>query len=150
MGQIETVRLTCIHCYTWNRQLEQVYPIELGTLLDILWWPRCEENPKGRGYVYTNGWFTLLCSRNSCNLWGNYTLMNKFLKENEGEEWISKEIQQHLLSPQSLSLKRIHLFRAQLPVSPRECWEAEIKYDLKSKINFWQNSIHFYTCNLYY
>ena len=55
MGQTVRVRLACIHCYSWNRQLEQVHCIAPGTPLDILWWPRCEENPEGRGSVQFSG-----------------------------------------------------------------------------------------------
>ena len=38
--------------------------IAQGTLLNALWCPEWWRSPKGRGYMYTYGWFTLLYSRN--------------------------------------------------------------------------------------
>ena len=35
-----------------------------GTLLSALWCPKCEGNPKDRGYMYMSGWFILLYSKN--------------------------------------------------------------------------------------
>ena len=41
--------------------------IAQGTLLNALGWPKWEGNPKKRGYVYMDSWFTLLHSRNGYN-----------------------------------------------------------------------------------
>ena len=38
----------------------RTYCIAQGTLLSALWWPKWEENPKKRIYVYTYSRFTLL------------------------------------------------------------------------------------------
>ena len=38
------------------------------TLPNALWWREWWGSPKGRGYVYTYGWFTLLYSRNEYNI----------------------------------------------------------------------------------
>ena len=42
----------------------RTYCIAQGTLLNALWWPKWEGNPKKRGYMYMYSWFTLLYSRN--------------------------------------------------------------------------------------
>ena len=47
-----------------NRELMKTCCIAQGTLLNALWWPKCEGNPKKRGYMYTYSWFTSLYSRN--------------------------------------------------------------------------------------
>ena len=46
----------------------RTYCIGQGTLLSALWWPKWEENPKKRIYVYTYSRFTLLYSRNTLEL----------------------------------------------------------------------------------
>ena len=38
----------------------RIYHSAQGTLLNSLWWPKREVNPRKRGYRYTCGWFTLL------------------------------------------------------------------------------------------
>ena len=60
MGWTGRLGLTYIHYYVWNR----TYCIARGTLLNALWWPKWEGNPKKRGYMYTYSCFTLLYSRN--------------------------------------------------------------------------------------
>ena len=38
--------------------------IAKGILLNALWWPKWEGNPKQKGYIYVHKWFTSLYSRN--------------------------------------------------------------------------------------
>ena len=42
----------------------RTYCIAEGILLNTLWWPKKEWNPKKRGYMYTYSWFSLLYSQN--------------------------------------------------------------------------------------
>ena len=58
--------LTRIHhwYYVQNGQWMRTYCIGQGILLNALWWPEWQGNPKGRGYMYIYGWFLLLYTRN--------------------------------------------------------------------------------------
>ena len=47
---------------TCQQQMRTCY-VAQGSLLNALWWPKWERNPKKAGYMYTHSWFTLLyCS----------------------------------------------------------------------------------------
>jgi len=64
--------LTYMHCCLWNGWLMRNSCVVQGALLSALCWPGWEGNPKGIGYMYTYGWFTLLVQWEvSTTLWSN-------------------------------------------------------------------------------
>ena len=64
----------------------RTYCITQGTLMNALWWPKWEGNPKKRGDMYMYSWFTLLNWTAETNTTeSNYTLIkiNFFKKGKE-------------------------------------------------------------------